>query len=125
MIISHCVVFLDSLNISEIATVLEDYMADCFNTEMEDGSAMEVAEVLLKFYRYCIEGNESTARTELEKLPPLQNWLLLQQPQQTQQNHTAANCRNDSNSDEDMDKDNVDKDETEEGWTTVKSGRRR
>lgn len=98
-------------------------MADCFNTEMEDGSVMEVAEVLLKFYRYCIEGNESTARTELEKLPPLQNWLLLQQP--VQQNHTAANCRNDSSSDEDMDKDNMDKDETEEGWTTVRSGRRR
>lgn len=123
MIISYCVVFLDSLNISEIANVLEDYMADCFNTELEDGSTMEVAEVLLKFYRYCIEDNESTARTELEKLPPLQNWLLLQQP--VQQNHTAANCRNGSSSDEDMDKDNMDKDETEEGWTTVRSGRRR
>ncbi|XP_014480966.1 PREDICTED: uncharacterized protein LOC106747697 [Dinoponera quadriceps] len=115
----------DELNISEVATVLEDYMADCFNTEMEDGSAAEVAEVLLKFYRYCLEGNETTARTELEKLPPLQPWLSVLQPVRNN-NYVTANRDSSSSSEEDMDTDNMDtKEVAEEGWTKVRSGRRR
>lgn len=114
-------VLADELNKNEIASVLEEYMADCFNTEMEDGSAAQVAEVLLTFYHYCTEGNESTARTELEKLPPLQPWLL-----PVQQNRTAVNCSSSSSSfNEDMDTESMDTNEGEEGWTTVRSGRRR
>lgn len=116
--------FADELHITDVASVLEEYMADCFNTEMEDGSAAQVAEVLLKFYRYCTEGDESTARTELEKLPPLQPWLLPSIPQ----NRTAANCDSSGSSsfNEGMGTDNnMDTNEAEEGWTTVKSGRRR
>lgn len=117
IIVMHCV-FLDQLSISEVATVLEDYMADCFNTEMEDGSAVEVAEILLKFYRYCTENEESTVKTELEKLPPLQPWLLLSQP--VQQNRSAVNCDNSRSPNEDMGTDEMDTNEDEEGWTTVR-----
>ncbi|EFN76800.1 uncharacterized protein LOC105190181 [Harpegnathos saltator] len=111
----------DGLDVSKVAAILEDYMDDCFSTEIEDDSAREVADILLQFYRYCIEGNESTARTEFEKLPPLQSWLLLPQP--VQHSHVTTNYDNKSSSDEDMDSNN--ENTNEEGWMTVKSGRRR
>lgn len=122
MIIMLCCTFLDGLIISEVAAVLEDYMIDCFNTDMRDGSAAEVAEVLVKFYQYCIEDKASIAMTELEKLPPLQSWFLSLQP--VQQNHSAMNCDSSSNSNEGMNTNNMDMN-TDEGWTMAKDRRRR
>ncbi|XP_032681224.1 uncharacterized protein LOC116848821 [Odontomachus brunneus] len=108
----------DDLSTSEVVTVLEDYMAECFNTEMEDGSAAEVAEILVKFYRYCTENEESTVKTELEKLPPLQPWLLFSQP--VQQNCSAVSCDDSRSPNENVDTDEMDTNEDEEGWTTVR-----
>ncbi len=54
--------FLEGLISSEIASVLDDYMDDQFNTEVHDDSIIQVAEELLRFHRYCMEGNESTAK---------------------------------------------------------------
>lgn len=94
-------------------------MDDEFNTELEDDSSMQVAAELLRFYRYCLEGDELTAKTEFEKLPPLQSWLNLEQPVQP----TRPVRRESSSSDEDMD---VDKNKQEnDEWTVVTKQKRR
>lgn len=104
---------------SQIAAELDDYMDDQFNTEVQDDSSIQIAEELLRFHRYCMEGNESTAKTEFEKLPPLQSWLNLEQP--TRQTHSQSAKHELKNLVEDMD---VDKNEQEEdGWTVVTSRR--
>lgn len=94
-------------------------MDDQFNTEVQDDSSMQIAEELLRFHRYCMEDNKSTAKTEFEKLPPLQPWLNSERPaRQTcsqPANHKLGSL------DEDMD---VDKNEQkEDGWTVVTSRR--
>lgn len=90
-------------------------MDDQFNTELQDDSTVQIAEELLRFYRYCMEGNESTAKTEFEKLPPMQSWLNSERPAR------PIRSQPDSNSDEDMDIDEQEKD----GWTMVTNKRNR
>lgn len=112
--------FVEGLTSDQIAAELEDYMDEQLNTILEDNSTVQVAEELLRFYRYCIEGNESTAKTELEKLPPLQPWLICERPIRSTR---PLPVQQDSNSDEDM---NVDKNEQEDdGWTVVTNRRSR
>lgn len=95
-------------------------MDDQFNTELQDDSTVQVAEELLRFYRYCMEGNESTAKTEFEKLPPMQSWLNSERPARPTRSQPV---KPDSNSDEDMD---IDKNEQEkDGWTVVTNKRNR
>ncbi|XP_071561729.1 uncharacterized protein [Temnothorax nylanderi] len=107
----------EGLTSDEVANHLESYMDDAFNTELQDDSSMQVAEELLRFYRYCIAGDESTAKTEFEKLPQLQSWLNLEQPARP----TRTVRREPSSSEEDMD---VDKNEQgEDGWTVVTNRR--
>lgn len=92
-------------------------MDDEFNTELQDDSSIQVAEELLRFYRYCVQGDELTAKMEFEKLPPLQSWLNMEQPAQP----IRPVKHESSSSDEDMD---VDKNEQEEnGWTVVTNRR--
>jgi len=107
----------ERLTNDEIADYLDIYMDDEFNTELEDNSSMQVAAELLRFYRYCLEGDEPTAKTEFEKLPPLQSWLNLEQPVR----HTRPVRRESSSSDEDMD---VDKNKQENDEWTVVTNRR-
>lgn len=117
-IIFYCVFFVEGLTSDQIAAELEDYMDEQFNTILEDNSTIQVAEELLRFYRYCMEGNESIAKTELEKLPPLQPWLTCERPIQSTR---PLPSKEDSSSDEDMD---VDKNAQEnDGWTVVTSRR--
>ncbi|KYM95940.1 hypothetical protein ALC62_13388, partial [Cyphomyrmex costatus] len=104
---------------SEIAFVLEDYIDDQFNTEVQDGSIMQVAEELLRFHRYCMEGNESTAKTEFEKLPPLQSWLYSEQPSQPINSQPIKYQPSSSNEDMDIDKNEQESD----GWTVVTNRR--
>ena len=70
----------ENLDNSQVANELENYMDEHFNTELHDDSAMQVAEELLRFHRYCTENNETSAVAELEKLPPLQSWLVTNEP---------------------------------------------
>ncbi|KAL0119256.1 hypothetical protein PUN28_009681 [Cardiocondyla obscurior] len=103
----------EGLTNDEIADHLENIMDDQFNTELQDDSSTQVAEELLRFYRYCVQNDESTAKTEFEKLPPVQSWLSLEQPIRPSQ----PVRRESSSSDEDMD---VDKNkQQEDGWTVV------
>lgn len=93
-------------------------MDDQFNTELQDDSSIQVAEELLRFYRYCIEGDELKAKTELEKLPPLQSWLNLEQPVRPTR---PVKHESSSSDDDDMD---IDKNEQEgDGWTVVTNRR--
>lgn len=99
--------------------MLDDYMDDQFDTDIQDDSITQVAEELLRFRRYCLEGNESTAKTEFEKLPPLQSWLNSEQPVQPTRSQPVKH--ESSSSDEDMD---VDRSEQEkDGWTVVTNRR--
>ncbi|XP_050585041.1 uncharacterized protein LOC126919623 [Bombus affinis] len=109
----------EGLNSSEIANELEDYMDEHFNTELQDDSAMQVAEELLKFYRYCTENTENLVTIELAKLPPLQPWLVTNEPAKRIQTFRAI--ENDSSEEE----------ETSDGmqvvdeWTEVRGRRKR
>lgn len=63
-----------------MAYELEDYVASKFNTEVDDGSYTEVADELIKFYNYVKTNSETTFQAELDKLSPLQSWLVGPQP---------------------------------------------
>ncbi|XP_054005731.1 uncharacterized protein LOC128890853 [Hylaeus anthracinus] len=110
----------ESLNSNEVANELEDYLDEHFNTELEDDSAVQVAEELLRFYRYCCENNESIAVAEFEKLPPLQSWLTANEPQRRIQNLSIV--ENDTSSGEEETSQDT---EVVSQWTEVKSRRKR
>lgn len=113
----------ENLNSSEVASELEDYMDEQFNTELQDESALQVAEELLRFYKYCIENNESLAMAELEKLPPVQPWLLSTVPlrranQSSVQNEDDSSSENEENVTEPMEV-------ADSEWTEVRTRRKR
>lgn len=108
------------MNTNEIANELEDYMDEHFNTELQDNSAMQVAEELLRFYRYCIENNENLAMTELEKLPPLQSWIITNESIKKIQN----SCTVENDSSENEEETSVCMKVANE-WTEVKTRRKR
>lgn len=110
----------EGLNSSEIASELEDYMDEHFNTELEDNSAIQVAEELLKFYRYSIENNANVLATELEKVPPLQSWLVTSEPVRKVENTSVM--ENDSSEDEVETPSEM---EVIDEWTEVRSRRKR
>ncbi|KOC68202.1 hypothetical protein WH47_03360 [Habropoda laboriosa] len=110
----------EDLTSSEIANELEDYMEEHFITELEDDSAIQVAEDLLKFHRYCTENNANVLATELEKIPPLQPWLLTSEPMHMVQ----TTCHLESGSSEDEKETPSDMEVIGE-WTEVRSRRRR
>ncbi|XP_076751187.1 uncharacterized protein LOC143423613 [Xylocopa sonorina] len=110
----------EGLNVSEIASELEDYMDEHFNTELQDGSAIQVAEELLRFHRYCMENNENLAATELAKLPPLQSWLVTAEPVRKVQD----SCAMESESSESEEETAISAEVTDE-WTEVRSRRKR
>ncbi|CAL7946434.1 unnamed protein product [Xylocopa violacea] len=110
----------EGLNASEIASELEDYMDEYFNTELQDNSAIQVAEELLRFHRYCMENNENLAVTELAKLPPLQLWLVTIEPVKKVQN-THPKESDSSGSEEET----AAGEEVTDEWTEVRSRRKR
>ncbi|XP_017875949.1 uncharacterized protein LOC108622531 [Ceratina calcarata] len=117
----------DDLKSKDIADVLEDYMDDQFNTELEDGSAIQVAEELYRFYRYCVRKEESVALEEFSKLSPLQPWLLTNEPVKSAQKSQAL--KNDSSDTEEEEEEEEAEApvamEVDDGWTEVKSRRKR
>lgn len=95
-------------------------MDEHFNTELQDNSAMQVAEELLRFYHYCIENNENLAMVELEKLPPLQSWIITNEPIKKIQN----SCTIENDSSENEEEISVCMKVSDE-WTEVKTRRKR
>ncbi|XP_076659113.1 uncharacterized protein LOC143362645 [Halictus rubicundus] len=106
----------ENLNSSEIANELEDYMDEHFNTELQDDSAMQVAGELLRFFHYCCQNNETMAVAELEKLPPLQSWLVNGEPVRRTQNSSVI--ESDSSEDEEEASEDM---QVADGWTEVRS----
>lgn len=110
----------EQLNSTEISNELEDYMDEHFNTELQDDSTMQVAEELLRFYCYCTKNNEGLAVAELAKLPPLQSWFVTNEPVRRTQNNSIM--ENDSSDGEEETSVSM---ETVDGWTEVKSRRKK
>ncbi|XP_076245750.1 uncharacterized protein LOC143186156 isoform X2 [Calliopsis andreniformis] len=95
------------------------YMTEVmYMNELQDDSAVQVAEELLRFYRYCIGNNENLAMAEFEKLPPLQSWFSTTEPVRRTHNPVVEN---DSSEEEETSK-NV---EVADEWTEVRSRRKR
>ena len=110
----------ENLDNSQVANELENYMDEHFDTELHDDSAMQVAEELLRFHRYCTENNEGLAVAELEKLPPLQSWLVTNEPVRRTQIRSIVE-EDSSEGEEESAKDM----EVADEWTEVKSRRKR
>lgn len=107
---------------SEIECILEDYMEDVFNTELQDFSSQQVAEELYTFYFNYKMGNVTQAESELIKLPPVQPWILPKLITQINKKLTTIEISSDS-SESDEKEESM---ETEfSGWTVVKSGRKK
>lgn len=94
-------------------------MDEHFNTELQDDSAMQVAEELLKFYRYCTENTENLVMIELAKLPPLQPWLVTNEPAKRIQ--TSYAIENNSSAEEET----SDAMQVVDEWTEVRGRRKR
>lgn len=109
----------EGLNSSEIAHELEDYMDQNFNTELQDDSATQVAEELLKFHRYCSEDTENLLTVELAKLPLLQPWFFTIELARRIQ--ACRTIENDSSEDEEISDDM----EVVDEWTEVRGRRNR
>ncbi|XP_015187095.1 PREDICTED: uncharacterized protein LOC107072035 [Polistes dominula] len=115
---------------SEIQDLLEDYMEDAFNTELQDFSGKQVADELYRFYSKYNMGNVSEVESELEKLPPVQPWILpnklrlrtLMKPSVAEQPNVAEMDSDSSESDENEESMEIEKDSE---WTVVSLGRRR
>lgn len=101
-------------------------MDENFQTELQDNSAIEVAEQLLRFYRYCVEGNESLALEEREKLPLLQPWILSRDEISRRQNNRAP-INNTSSSDSDGENENTMEvtPDASDDWVEVKTRRKK
>lgn len=114
----------DNLDSNEVAGELEDYMDEHFNTQLEDNSAIQVAEELLRFYHYCVEKNESVAVAELQKLPPQQSWISSNEPRIRSINNTRAQQDESSSSDEE-DATHGSMEVGDDEWTEVKTRQKR
>ncbi|XP_063971839.1 uncharacterized protein LOC135159755 [Diachasmimorpha longicaudata] len=108
----------------EVAEALEDYMESEFQTELEDGSAIQVAEQLLKFYRYCTEGNEAVAVTEMEKLPSLKTWILTREEIRQRGNNRTVPVNEQSHSDSEDNEAQMEV-STNDDWVEVRTKRKK
>lgn len=95
-------------------------MDAALNTELEDGSAILVAEELVRLHRLCVSNSENSL-TEIEKLPPLQSWLSTL----TSTNSTSQSASQQNESSSDSEETSNDQMEVEEEWTTVKTRRKK
>lgn len=127
---------------------LEDFLTDVMNTEfdtlIDDGSLREISQMICGCYKLCQQGDETTLREKLEKLPQpaLQNCVrqpeqdqgsddeeeMTSGPGQPQERMQASRSQglqsqhNTENTDETMETESMEDD----GWQTVsKKGKRR
>lgn len=65
----------ERLDPTDIAAELEDYMDSEFNTQLEDNSEKEVAEIVHQFYTHLRSNDVEKLSSVVEKLPALQPWI--------------------------------------------------
>ncbi|XP_066595693.1 pre-rRNA-processing protein TSR2 homolog [Prorops nasuta] len=108
----------ESLHVSDIAIELEEYMDQHFNTQLEDDSPVQVATELMRFYKYCCDGNEATAVEELNKLLPLNTWITTREPISRRSAPRETSSESEEDEEEGMEV-------IKEEWTEVKARRNR
>ncbi|XP_015121275.1 uncharacterized protein LOC107044042 [Diachasma alloeum] len=108
----------------EVAEALEDYMESEFQTELEDGSAIQVAEQLLKFHRYCVEGNEAVAVTEMDKLPSPKTWILTREEIRQQGNNRPVPVNKQTHSDSEDNEEQMEVPANDD-WVEVRTKRKK
>ncbi|KAJ8925046.1 hypothetical protein NQ315_001217 [Exocentrus adspersus] len=114
--VQYCL-FEPGVDAMQIEEALEDILDEEFDTVCEDGSPKEVAMIFFKFLQLIKEGDMQQYEIEYEKLPVMNSEWFNQAKVQTQQ---AVDADSSSSSEEEqttpMDQD---------GWTEVKSRKRR
>lgn len=113
----------ERLDSDDIAAELEDYMDTNFSTELEDNSAIQVANELLRFHRYCMEGAEAMAVEELAKLAPLQPWIMTRESIGAA-NNQSSQVKNDSSSSSE-EEDDKQMETVDDDWVEVKTRRKK
>ncbi|XP_046747411.1 pre-rRNA-processing protein TSR2 homolog [Diprion similis] len=116
----------EGLDTDDLAAEIEEYMDEAFQTELQDDSAADVAKVLLRFHKYCMDGDEATAVTEMAKLPPLQPWIMRRKPAKDTltQPQPPGEVRDNVKSQEAVEKMDAEEEE-DDGWTEVKTRRQK
>ncbi|XP_030376434.1 pre-rRNA-processing protein TSR2 homolog [Scaptodrosophila lebanonensis] len=138
----------ENITQGELQEVIEELMDQEFNTLCDDHSIPEICRNLLRYKQLALQGHYAQIETELSKLPQGKDWL------RPDVKITYTPVAGDSSSDEDMDEDDDDMEdddeseeeaasssrvtrsqtrkkqaeefvEPEEGWTTVRTGRRK
>lgn len=66
----------EKLHYTDISGELEDYMDEIFNTKLEDDSEKQVAQDVVRFHNYIIANDVAALTTELQRLPPIQPWII-------------------------------------------------
>lgn len=102
-------------------------MDDAFQTELQDDSVADVAKELLRFHKYCMDGDESTALAELAKLPPLAPWILGKRTAKEDRRQVRQQAADETKSNDGVERmEEEDEDEVEDdGWTEVKTRRQK
>ncbi|XP_012258314.2 pre-rRNA-processing protein TSR2 homolog [Athalia rosae] len=108
----------ENLDSDDVAAEIEEYMDEAFQTELQDDSAIDVAKELLRFYQYCLAGDESTAVIELAKLPPSQTWITGRKPGSDSQGQGRQQV---VTTEQNNSIENIEKMEEDDGWTEVKT----
>ncbi|XP_034935426.1 uncharacterized protein [Chelonus insularis] len=110
----------ENLSSDEVAGELEEYMDTEFNTELQDNSAIEVAQQLLRFYQYCLNSDEKTAMAEMEKLPALKSWILSRDMIRKQISDGPSTSEVSNGGEEDEMSEHVKETAVEDEWLEVK-----
>ena len=96
-------------------------MDEHFDVELEDDSEKQLANELLRFHKYCSDGNEVLALEEFAKLAPVQPWISSIDSLVSKTNNRSLRAAVDSSSDDD---DDDVMDTADDGWEQVKTRRR-
>ena len=110
----------------ELKDILEEIMDQEFDTICDDNSTQEISVCLIKYLNLLKAGNHQQAQSELSSLPPCQVWIrpgnqikMVQDPDSSDDDEEDMKNAGEPMEDED------ESEEEEEGWTKVKSTRRK
>lgn len=107
----------NNIELDVIKAELEAFMDEEFNTILEDGSASDIANVLMKFWNLLNLQDKSQFEAEFQKLPNAQNnWITLNVNTLLIEHSTHAI---------DSERNQMDVDDNDDGWKVVSYRKRR
>ncbi|KAL1517555.1 hypothetical protein ABEB36_001305 [Hypothenemus hampei] len=116
--VQYCL-YEQNIEIEGIQDALEDILDEEFETICEDDSPKQIAQILYNFVNLLKQGKTEEFELEFQKLPVINsNWLSQTQTQNVSNNMVSE----DSSSDSD---ENNETPMEQDGWTEVKSRRKR